>query len=147
MWRAFFVVMVFVSALNVLVQWLLNGAFGLPSLHGGVEDRINAFFGLGGEWGTAVLVYVNRRCAQRLLDRLRAAELERAEAERRLVASRLAAVEAQIDPAVVLRQLVDARNLYAAAAAGADEQLETLISGLRASLARTASTQLSELRA
>ena len=56
--------------------------------------------------------------------------------ERRLIESRLAAAQAQIDPERVLRHLAEIRNLYASARPGADERLEALIQELRASVAQ-----------
>ncbi|HTV49794.1 MAG TPA: hypothetical protein VME21_01330 [Steroidobacteraceae bacterium] len=139
-WRAFIAAMLCASALNVLAQWVLNATFGVNDQPRGLLGGMNAFFSVGAEWGTAVLVYVNRRSAQRLLARLRTGELERLQAERRLVSSRLAAAEARIDPAVVLRQLAEARNLYAVGGSGADEQLDHLIAQLRQSVARSVSS-------
>jgi len=67
---------------------------------------------------------------------VRAAELERVGVERRLIESRLAAAQAQIDPERVFRHLAEIRNLYASARPGADERLEALIQELRASVAQ-----------
>ena len=83
-----------------------------PAL-GDLGAVLSDFLTLGGIWGTALMVYLNRQSARRLLARLRADELERAQAERRLIASRLIATEAQIDPGSVLRQLGEVRDLFA----------------------------------
>jgi crotonobetainyl-CoA:carnitine CoA-transferase CaiB-like acyl-CoA transferase len=132
-WRAFVVAVLSASCLNVLAQALLAEAFhpaGGPAL----LTSLDAFLTVGGLWGTFVMVYVNRRSARRLLERIRTSELERVRAEQRVAASRLAAAETQIDPGAVLRQLAQARELYAAACPEADERLEALIARLRDSL-------------
>jgi len=133
-WRAFAIAVLCASGANVVGQWVIvSGAH----LHESVAvASVNAFFDVGYIWGTAVLVYVNRRSAQRLLARIRGGELERVRTEQRLTASHLAAAEAQIDPAVVLRELADARELYASGHPGAEQRLESLIARLRDSVGR-----------
>ena len=86
--------------------------------------------------GLGMLAYINRQSAERVLLGVRAAELERVRVERRLIESRLAAAQAQIDPDAVFRQLAEIRNLYASARPAADEKLEALIHNLRASVAQ-----------
>ena len=137
-WRAFVVVVLCASAINALAQALLNSAFAVPRPLQGFPSILSDFFTIGSLWGTVLMVYLNRQSAKRLLARLRAGELERVQTERRLIASRLAAVEAQIDPAAVLRQLADVRDLFAAGRQEADERLDTLITGLRETVARAA---------
>jgi len=140
-WRAFVVVLLCASIINVIAQALLHDAFGVPGPVHGLASTLRNLFNIGSLWGTALMVYLNRQSACRLLARLRAGELERAQAERRLVASRLAAVEAQIDPAAVLRQLAEVRDLFAAGRPEADEHLNTLITGLRETVARGPAAQ------
>ena len=94
-----------------------------------LRASLSDFLSVGGIWGTALMVYLNRQSARRLLARLRADELERAQAERRLIASRLAATETQMDPGSVLRQLGAVRDLYADGKAEADERLDGLDHG------------------
>ena len=135
-WRAFVAALLSASALNVAGQWLLVQAFSTGGAERGLLAGINDFLSVGGLWGTALMAYLNRQSARRLLARLRADELERVQAERRLIASRLAAAEAQVDPAAVLRQLADTRDLYASGRPGAEERLEALIAQLRDRVAR-----------
>lgn len=133
-WRAFTIAVLCASGANVVGQRVIVSG---GQLHESVAlARVNAFFDVGGIWGTAVMVYVNRRSAQRLLARIRGGELERVRAEQRLTASHLAAAEAQIDPAAVLRELADARDLYAGGHPGAEERIESLIAWLRDSVGR-----------
>lgn len=133
-WRAFTIAVLSASGINVIAQWVIApGGYHQGSA---VLTTINNFFAVGGLWGTGLLVYVNRRSAQRLLARIRAGELARVHAEQRLTASRFAVAEAQVDPAAVLRELAETRDLYASGHAGADERLEALIARLRNSVGR-----------
>jgi len=139
-WRAFVVVMLCASVANVLFQELLSSMLG--DAPRGPADILNDFFILGAMWGPALVVFLNRRTAQRLLSRLRSGELERVQAERHLVASRLAAAEAQIDPAALLHQLAEVRDLYATGRPEAEQRFEELIGSLRESASRSAAAQL-----
>jgi hypothetical protein len=141
-WRAFVVVLLCASFVNVLAQQgLLHRKFAVAGPPRDLGAVLSDFLTLGGIWGTALMVYLNRQSARRLLARLRADELERAQAERRLIASRLVATEAQIDPGSVLRQLGEVRDLFAEGRQEADERLDALITGLRAMVARGAAAQ------
>ena len=140
-WRALVVVLVCASAMNVLAQALLHSELAVPRPVRGLASILSDFLTVGSVWGTALMVYLNRQSAQRLLAHLRTGELERVQTERRLIGSRLAAVEAQIDPAAVLRQLAEVRDLFAAGRQEADERLDALIIGLRETVARGAATQ------
>ncbi len=84
--------------------------------------------------GMAMMVFLNGRSAARMLAGVRATELERVQVERRLLSSRVAAAEARIDPGLVLKQLAEIRDSYAAARSAADAQLENLIADLRRSV-------------
>jgi hypothetical protein len=138
-WRAFVVVALCASVANVLCQWPMS--YLVSGTAHRLVDVLNDFFNLGAFWGTVLVVFLNRRSAQRLLSRLRAGELERVHAEGRLIASRLAAAEAQIDPKALLRQLAEVRDLYAGGLPRADERLEALITGLREAASRSAAAQ------
>jgi hypothetical protein len=133
-WRvlsAFAVTLLCASLATAIAQSWVAALFNLAdSLHG-AERFADMFFRVGSYWGTVLLVYLNRQSAARLLARLRAGELARVQAERSLIASQLAATEAQIKPAVVLRRLAEVRDLYAARDDGADSKLEILITDLR----------------
>jgi len=137
-WHAFVVAVLGASIANVLVQALLARAFDLVGSAPGLLGVLENFLILGAAWATAIMVFLNRRAAQRLLMRLRAGELERAQAELRLTASRLAAAEAQIDSSALLRQLAEVRNLYDVGRPEAEPRFEALITGLREALARGA---------
>jgi hypothetical protein len=137
--RAFVIVVLCASVLNAAAQWVLDAGFGDIVLGRAPVVIANDFFNVGALWGTALMVYLNRQSAARLLARLRADELERAEAEGRMITSRLAAVEARMDPASVLRQLSEVRDQFAAGRSCADGRLEELIAALRESVMRSVS--------
>jgi len=132
--RAFLVVVLSTSLLNAAAQWLLDGGFGDIVPRRGLAVMANDFFNAGVLWGTVLLVYLNRQSAARLLAQLRADELERLEAERRVITSRLAAAETRLDLHSVLRQLSEVRGQFVAGHASADGSLEDLIATLRASV-------------
>ncbi|MEJ0085059.1 MAG: hypothetical protein WDO72_05230 [Pseudomonadota bacterium] len=99
---------------------------------------VDSFFGVGAYWATPMLVYLNRQSASRLLATVQEGERRRVQAERRLLESDLAAAQAQINPAAVLQQLTQLRDLYAAGDSGADPELDLLIADLRRMVARCA---------
>jgi hypothetical protein len=133
-WRvlaAFTVTLLCASVATAISQWWLDALFTFADPLRGAQRFLNTFVRVGSYWGTVLLVYLNRQSAARLLARLRSGELARAQAERSLITSQLAATEAQIQPAVVLQRLGEVRDLYAARDEDADSKLETLIADLR----------------
>jgi hypothetical protein len=78
-----------------------------------------------------MLAYHNRRRATQILEGIRAAELKHVELERHLIESRLATVQAAIDPGALFASLASIRNLYATSAPSADRELDRLIEDLR----------------
>ncbi len=140
-WRAFVVVLLCASVANVVARWMLDVGFGVFASRHGPAVMVNDFFDVGLIWGTALMVYLNRQSTTRFLWRLRDDELERAHAERRVIASRIAVAEAGMDPALALRRLAEIRELYAAGVSGADRKLEELIDALRSTVARCAAVE------
>ena len=140
-WRAYLVALLVSASVAAVVQWYLRRFLGytvialdLPVLSGMLTlTMVFAAFG-----GIALLAYLNRQSALRMLEGVRRGELERLQVERRLLDSRLATAQAQLDPAAVLRQLAEIRSLYGAAQPAADQKLEQLIQDLRSSVARSA---------
>ena len=118
--------------------WLIGEVAGPPHATQDPRSVLVSFFNVGSYWGVALMVYLNRQSATRLLAGVRRTELERVQAERRLIASDLAAVEAQIAPAEVFRQLESVRDSYEAGNPAADAQLDVLIASLRDKVARCA---------
>ncbi len=113
--------------------------FGLPA------DRPNTFWAAGIESSFhmsiysafGMLIYVNQCTANRMLENFRNSELRRVELGRQLVESRLATAEAQIDPALLFKQLEEIKMGLARNDEGAEEQLSQLILSLRTALTRT----------
>jgi hypothetical protein len=88
------------------------------------------FFG-----GLAVAVEASQRRHARMLAVLRAAELQRAGAQRRLAQLSLGSLQARIDPEFVFQMLSRLERLYEADPPGADRLLDELIVFLRRALA------------
>jgi hypothetical protein len=88
--------------------------------------------------GLAILVYVNRRSAQQILDGVRRAELQRVQFEKRLTDSQLLTARSQIDPSLLFAELAAIRNLYTREAIDADAQLNALIRRLQATVTGSA---------
>jgi len=99
--------------------------------------------------GLAVFVYVSRRFAAQRLAALRAMQLERAESERRLLESRLAAMQGRVEPEFLLDTLAQVERLYDIDAQAADRVLKELTAYLRAAIPTVgdaASTVAKEVR-
>jgi hypothetical protein len=93
-----------------------------------------AFFTLYGSLGAIIFVVLrNARNAARALEE---AELQRLAANQRLMASRLDAVRAQVDPEQTLRELGRIEALYERDRAAADALMDDLIVRLRAAIPR-----------
>jgi hypothetical protein len=140
--RAYLSALVSASCAAAIMQWCLRAwlqvdytpGSGIPLVRLALVALDTALLG-----GLALLAYLNRQSAKRMLAGVRSAELERIQVERRLLDSRLATTQAQVDPDSLLRQLGEIRACYAAARAGADDKLERLIRELRASVSHGAS--------
>ena len=139
--RVYLIALVSASSATAIIQWCLRAwleldyspSSGIPLVRLVLVALDTALLG-----GLALLAYLNRQSAERMLAGVRSAELERIQVERHLLDSRLATTQAQVDPDSLLRQLGEIRDFYAAARAGADDKLETLIRELRASLSHSA---------
>jgi hypothetical protein len=135
-WRAVAVGLTSAAAMAAAAFWGVRAWFGTVghTPDGELVRTLGHFLDICAYWGMAMMVFLNGRSAARMLAGVRATELERVQVEQRLLTSRLAAAEAQIDPGSVLRRLAQIRDSYAAARSGADEQLEALITSLRRSV-------------
>jgi hypothetical protein len=91
-----------------------------------------ANFGLTG--GLALAVYVRFRSARLARDAFHAAELDRVGARREVLASRLAAMQARIEPSFLLGTLAQVETLYERDPQAGDRMLDGLIAYLRAAL-------------
>jgi hypothetical protein len=103
-----------------------------------LKPRVMALFGIGGviivHGALGMLVYVWLRNSRLASEALAKAEVERAEAERKLVASRLDAVEAEVDPGFMFSTLESIEQTYDRDRAAADAMLDELIGFLRAAI-------------
>ena len=84
-----------------------------------------------------LLVFMNGRAAERMLEGLRGAELRRVQLDRQLVESRLAMAEAQIDPQMLFGALAQIKRGLEDSRPEAGKDLDNLIQTLRTALART----------
>jgi hypothetical protein len=105
--------------------------FWVTSIAAGVHFSIYGAFGM--------LVFINQRTADRMLENFRKGELRRVELERQLVNSRLATAEAQIDPTMLFDRLAEVKLGFQRGEDHAEARLNELIQSLRAALARTVS--------
>jgi hypothetical protein len=149
-WFAYTAAVLTASIVTAFGQWYIRGWFHLYTVvnQPGVPIRVQytmiifvacdvLMFG-----GFAVLAYVNRRSAQRILEGVRSAELKRVQIERRLTESRLATAQAQIDPHTLTRSLTEVRDLYKLASPDADLELDALIQRLQATVTGSAGADL-----
>jgi LytS/YehU family sensor histidine kinase len=105
---------------------------------------LGANFGLIG--GLALAVYVRFRSARSAREAFNAVEMERVSASREVLASRLAAMQARVEPAFLLGTLAHVEALYERDAQAGDRMLDGLIAYLRAALPQLRS-QRSTLKA
>jgi sensor histidine kinase YesM len=84
-----------------------------------------------------MVIFMNRRTAERMLERVQAAELKRVQLEEQLIESRLAMAEAQVDPQKLFSALEEIRDEFTRSSVDADAKLDELVQHLRSALART----------
>ena len=93
-----------------------------------------------------LLVFMNRRTTDRMLESVRGAELRRVQLDQQLVESRLATAEAQIDPQMLFGALAQIKRGLEQGTPEAEEKLNQLIQTLRTALTRTIAVDKSEER-
>jgi len=105
-----------------------------------VKTSLYFFF----EWlvlgGVATFIYTDRRRARAAKARMHAAEIERAQAAKRTLESRLQAMQARVEPQFLFNTLAQVRELYRASAARGERMLDELIAYLRAAMPRMRDT-------
>lgn len=84
----------------------------------------------------ATFIYVRLRSARRAARALADAEVERSEAQRRLLAAQLVAAHAQVDPVFVLEKLEEVERTYETDSVRADVLLDEFIAFLRDAIPR-----------
>jgi hypothetical protein len=88
-------------------------------------------------WGSIIVfIYVNRRSALLATARMNAAQVQRADAQRRTLESRLQALQARVEPQFLFNTLAQVRALYESDPAKGGQMLGDLIDYLRAALPR-----------
>jgi hypothetical protein len=119
------------------MQWAYCMVFACPwpSLRWGFTEA-GGYFSVPAS--LALLVYMNGRAADRMLEGVRSAELLRVKLDQQLMESRLATAEAQIDPQMLFGALAQIKRGFEDSQPDADRKLSDLIQTLRAALARTA---------
>jgi sensor histidine kinase YesM len=133
------------AAVAGAMQWLYLIAFTVvkPQPRWGFTEASGHF---SVPCSLALLIYMNGRAADRMLEGVRGAELKRVRLDQQLVESRLATAEAQIDPQMLFGALSQIKRGFEDAQQGAEEQLNELIQTLRAALARTAAVSSEDQR-
>jgi len=109
-----------------------------------VHFRIGLVFYAFFEWlliGAAVtFIHTDRRRSKRAADRLHAAEIERSRTAKRMLESKLQAMQARVEPAFLFNTLAQIRALYERDPALAERTLEELIAYLRAAMPKMRDT-------
>jgi len=124
---------------SLLTQRVLGLAVGYRA--SGPDEQFRAFFFRHAThafviFGLATCVYVSHRWAAHRVRVLRAVQLDHAEMEKRLLESRLAAMQAQLEPGFLRQALERVERLYENDAGSADRMLRNLITYLRAAIPR-----------
>jgi sensor histidine kinase YesM len=141
--RAMYVVAVVVgAAVAASPIWIVEARFVGSAFSW--REFLNATFYAFFEWlvlgGAATVVYTDRRRAKAALARMRVAEIERAHTAKRMLESRLQAMQARVEPQFLFNTLAQVRRLYAVDALLAERMLGDLIAYLRAAMPRMRDT-------
>jgi hypothetical protein len=140
---------VFVDFVQRAPGRIVEGRDDLPPTNINRENnrRYMVMVGLGREGALhgclAMFIYVWLRNARLAARAHSEAEIERSEAQRRLIAAQLVAAQAQIDPLFVLKALDDIEQAYEADAARANLMLDEFIAFLRDAIPRLRADELS----
>jgi hypothetical protein len=129
------------SAAAALAQWEVHqwlhlhpsDLFGVPHEVAIMQPAFMFFEYL--IWGSIIVfIYVNRRTALLATARMNAAQVQRADAQRRTLESRLQALQARVEPQFLFNTLAQVRELYESDPAKGGQMLGDLIAYLRAAL-------------
>lgn len=124
---------------SLLTQRVLGLAVGYRA--SGPDEQFRAFFFRHAThalviFGLATCVYVSQRWAAHRVGVLRAVQLDHAEMEKRLLDSRLASMQAQVEPGFLRQTLDSVGCMYETDARTADLMMRDLITYLRAAIPR-----------
>ena len=118
------------------LQWIYVTIYALPW-----PSKTWRFMEAGGHFSVpcslGLLIFMNGRAANRMLEGVRGAELRRVKLDQQLVESRLATAEAQIDPQMLFGSLAQIKRGLEDSQPDAEQRLNDLIQTLRTALART----------
>jgi hypothetical protein len=124
------------AALCAVMQWVYTQVFAIPW-----PAKFWGFTSASGHFtvpsSLGLLIFLNGRVADRMLEGVRGAELRRVKLDQQLVESRLATAEAQIDPQMLFGELAEIKRGLENSQADAEKRLNDLIQALRTALART----------
>lgn len=127
---------VLAAAVAAAMQWIYVTIYSIPW-----PAVTWGFTGASGHFSVpcslGLLIFMNGRAAERMLEGVRGAELRRVKLDQQLVESRLATAEAQIDPQMLFGALAQIRRGLEDSQPDAEKKLNDLIQTLRTALART----------
>jgi hypothetical protein len=137
--RAYALAIVAASALAGYAQFEIRNAFGVYTRldRPGVEAAVRRTQMIYAACDTLtygvifIMVYLDYRRRERLLKRVRVAELERARSEQSIVRSQLAALRTDVNAVELLATLDDLRRRFEANDADAEVRLDAVIASLR----------------
>jgi hypothetical protein len=138
--RSYALAVVVGTATGAVVQYLVRWPLGFETMvsHEDVLVRLMqpvfVFFDVILFTGLLTFLHVNLATARGAAARRHAAELERAQTQRRTVESRLQAMQARVEPQFLFNTLAQVKQLYDSDGALADRMLDDLIAYLRAAL-------------
>jgi hypothetical protein len=124
------------AAVAGALQWIYITIYAIPwppNTWGFTEASVHFSF----PCSLGLLIFMNGRAAERMLEGIRGTELRRAQLDQQLVESRLAAAEAQIDPKMLFDALAQIKRGLEDSRPNAEKDLDNLTQTLRTALART----------
>ncbi|HVY63628.1 MAG TPA: hypothetical protein VHH11_02285 [Gammaproteobacteria bacterium] len=141
--RAYALAIVVASVVSAVAQFWIRGWLGLYTISdqpgNDVSVRRSQMIYAGCDTLTYgvlfILLVLDYRRRERLLRRVRAAELERARREQRIVQSQLAALRTDVDAVELLATLDSLQRGFESGRPDADQKLDAVIASLRAKLA------------
>jgi sensor histidine kinase YesM len=140
-WPYLFAVVLGVAAGSTLLWFISQHLFAIVTAHriGGSPERFDTYLFRHATHslvvcGLTTFVYVSRRWAGQRRAALRMVQLGRVELERKVLESRLAAMQARVEPQFLRSALAQVQQLYEIDVRAADRVLKELIVYLRAAI-------------